>query len=600
MHGGNEDLDAIAFLGELNSEVYRAHPDVQTFAEESTAFPGVSRPVHAGGLGFGAKWDMGWMHDTLEYLARDPIHRGHHHGEITFRSVYAWSEHFVLPLSHDEVVHGKGSLLTKMPGDRWQQLANLRLLLGMQYAQPGRKLLFMGTELAPEREWDHEAALDWSLLGRPDHAGVTAWLRDLNAAYRGLGALHEGDEDPGAFQWIEHDNAAISVFTFLRWSADGTPLLVAINATPVVRPDHRVGVPRPGRWTELLNSDAEIYGGSGVGNLGAVTARREDAHGFGHAVDAHGAAARHRVPRAGGRPQPANTVTLGATVDDDGSTHFRVWAPHCALVAVRLRPGTDATRDVALTLDDRGYHEGTVEDAPAGTRYVFVLDGDRVRSDPASRFQPDGPDGPSEVVDHRWPWRDADFHPPAPADLVLYELHVGTFTSEGTFDAVVPELRALHALGVTAIELMPIAQFPGRATGATTASPRSPPRRATAAPTGCAAWSTRRTAAASPWCSTSCTTISDPRATTSPTSARTSPTATGRHGGTPPTSTVRAATRCARSSSRAPSGGPRDATSTGCGSTRCTPSSMRAPPPSWASSRTRSTTRGHGTGARAS
>src|SRR6478736_609164 len=189
VNGGREDLDAIEFLRALNTEIYRAHPDVQTFAEESTAFPGVSRPVHAGGLGFGAKWDMGWMHDTLQYLERDPIHRVHHHGEITFRSVYAWSEHFVLPLSHDEVVHGKGSLLTKMPGDRWQQLANLRMLLGMQYAQPGRKLLFMGTELAPDREWNHESTLDWSLLGRPEHAGVTAWLRDLNRLHRETPAL---------------------------------------------------------------------------------------------------------------------------------------------------------------------------------------------------------------------------------------------------------------------------------------------------------------------------------------------------------------------------------------------------------------------------
>jgi 1,4-alpha-glucan branching enzyme len=280
VHGGNENLDAIEFLRELNTEIYRAHPDVQTFAEESTAFPGVSRPVHAGGLGFGAKWDMGWMHDTLQYLERDPVHRGHHHREITFRTVYAWSEHFVLPLSHDEVVHGKGSLLAKMPGDRWQQLANLRMLLGMQYAQPGRKLLFMGTELAPEREWNHDDGLDWSDLARPDHAGVTAWIRDLNARYRAVPALHELDEDPAAFQWIEHDNASVSVFTFLRWDTSGNPVLVAANATPVVRYDHRVGVPRAGRWTELLNSDATTYGGSGVGNLGTVLTADDGAHGF--------------------------------------------------------------------------------------------------------------------------------------------------------------------------------------------------------------------------------------------------------------------------------------------------------------------------------
>jgi 1,4-alpha-glucan branching enzyme len=284
VHGGNENLDAIEFLHEFNREVYRAHPDVQTVAEESTAFPGVSRPVHLGGLGFGAKWDMGWMHDTLEYLSRDPVHRGHHHGELTFRSVYAWSEHFVLPLSHDEVVHGKGSLLTKMPGDRWQQLANLRLLLGLQYAQPGRKLLFMGTELAPEHEWNHEGTLDWSLADRPAHAGVAAWLRDLNTTYRACGPLHERDEDPAAFRWVEHDAAAVSVFTFLRWGTGPEPVLVAVNATPVVRYAHRIGVPTRGRWTELLNSDAEIYGGSGVGNLGGVDATDVPAHGFDHSV----------------------------------------------------------------------------------------------------------------------------------------------------------------------------------------------------------------------------------------------------------------------------------------------------------------------------
>jgi 1,4-alpha-glucan branching enzyme len=198
--------------------------------------------------------------------------------------VYAWSEHFVLPLSHDEVVHGKGSLLTKMPGDRWQQLANLRLLLGLQYAQPGRKLLFMGTELAPEHEWNHEGTLDWSLADRPAHAGVAAWLRDLNTTYRVCGPLHERDEDPAAFRWVEHDAAAVSVFTFLRWGTGPEPVLVAVNATPVVRYAHRIGVPTRGRWTELLNSDAEIYGGSGVGNLGGVDATDVPAHGFDHSV----------------------------------------------------------------------------------------------------------------------------------------------------------------------------------------------------------------------------------------------------------------------------------------------------------------------------
>ena len=279
IHGGNENLDAIHFLRELNTEVYRAHPDVQTFAEESTAWPMVSRPTDVGGLGFGFKWDMGWMHDTLQYLERDPIHRRHHHGEVTFRSVYAWSENFVLPLSHDEVVHGKGSLLGKMPGDRWQQLANLRLLFGAQFGQPGAPLLFMGSELGSPTEWNHDGELDWALLDQPEHAGIAAWVRDLNGALHRLPALHERDAEPLGFEWLESTDADESVFTFLRWSRAGEPVLVALNATPVVRTRHRIGVPRVGRWIEVLNSDARTYGGSGVGNLGEVTSSPVPWHG---------------------------------------------------------------------------------------------------------------------------------------------------------------------------------------------------------------------------------------------------------------------------------------------------------------------------------
>lgn len=279
--GGRENLDAIAFLKRFNEEVYRRFPDVQTFAEESTAWPGVSRPTYAGGLGFGFKWDMGWMHDTLDYFRLDPIYRKHHHHRLTFRGLYAQSENFVLPLSHDEVVHGKGSLLGKMPGDPWQKFANLRLLLGYMYAVPGKKLLFMGGELAQEREWNHEEELDWWHLDQPQHQGVRLWVKDLNRVYQGIKALHELDCEPAGFQWIVADDADSGVLAFLRHGQDPEEMvLVVAHFTPVLRHDYRVGVPKPGFWEELLNSDAEEYGGSGQGNLGVVWTEPVPAHAF--------------------------------------------------------------------------------------------------------------------------------------------------------------------------------------------------------------------------------------------------------------------------------------------------------------------------------
>jgi 1,4-alpha-glucan branching enzyme len=277
--GGRENLEAVGFLRALNSGIYADHPEVETIAEESTSWPGVSRPVDAGGLGFGYKWDMGWMHDTLEYFHQDPIHRRYHHGEITFRGVYAFTENFVLPLSHDEVVHGKGSLLAKMPGDDWQKFANLRLLYGYQFGQPGKKLLFMGAELAPWREWNHEGGLDWHLLDQPAHAGVGRWVGDLNRLYRTEPALHRLDTDPAGFEWVQVHEAEISVLSFLRLAGDGRPVLVVCNFTPVPRDNLLVGVPEGGSWTELLNSDAEAYGGSGYGNLGGVEAQPVPWHG---------------------------------------------------------------------------------------------------------------------------------------------------------------------------------------------------------------------------------------------------------------------------------------------------------------------------------
>jgi 1,4-alpha-glucan branching enzyme len=271
-HGGRENLEAIAFLRRLNQEVYGAFPDVQTYAEESTAWPMVSRPTYLGGLGFGLKWDMGWMHDTLEYVHRDPIHRRHHHNELTFRAIYASNENFLLPLSHDEVVHGKGSLLGRMPGDRWQQLANLRLLFAYQFAQPGKKLVFMGGELGQPGEWNHDGSIDWHLLDEEGHAGVHRLVADLARLYRDDEALHELDCDPAGFEWIDANDASSSVVSFLRRGLDGDPLAVVCNFTPLVRRNYRLGVPEGGRWDELLNTDATTYGGSGQGNLGGVEA----------------------------------------------------------------------------------------------------------------------------------------------------------------------------------------------------------------------------------------------------------------------------------------------------------------------------------------
>jgi 1,4-alpha-glucan branching enzyme len=280
VHGGRENLEALEFLRRLNTGIYADHPDVQVIAEESTAFPGVSRPVDAGGVGFGLKWDMGWMHDTLLYMGRDAVHRRHHHGELTFRGVYAFSENFMLPLSHDEVVHGKGSLLAKMSGDDWQRFANLRLLYGYQFGQPGKKLLFMGDELAQQREWAHDGSLDWHLLENPAHGGIQRWVADLNRLYRAQGALHERDTEPDGFAWGQPNEAETSLLSFLRMSASGSPLLVICNFTPVPRPNVLVGVPHGGFWSELLNSDALIYGGSGWGNLGGVEAQPVPVHGM--------------------------------------------------------------------------------------------------------------------------------------------------------------------------------------------------------------------------------------------------------------------------------------------------------------------------------
>jgi 1,4-alpha-glucan branching enzyme len=271
VHGGRENLEAIDFIKRLNQIVYEVFPDTQTIAEESTAWPMVSRPVFLGGLGFGLKWNMGWMHDTLEYFSKDPVHRKYQHDQLTFNLWYAFFENFLLPLSHDEVVHMKGSLLGKMPGDEWQKFANLRLLMGYQYTHPGKKLLFMGGEFGQRREWDHDQSLDWNLLEYPPHQGLQRWVRDLNHFYRNHPPLYEKDFTPDGFEWIDFKDADNSIICYIRKGANpDDEILIVCNFTPVSRQGYRVGVPREGFWQEVLNSDAKEYGGSGWGNFGGM------------------------------------------------------------------------------------------------------------------------------------------------------------------------------------------------------------------------------------------------------------------------------------------------------------------------------------------
>lgn len=278
-NGGRENLEAISFLQKVNNKVYERHAGVMTIAEESTSFPGVSHPVYSGGLGFGFKWNMGFMHDTLDYFKQEPIYRQYHHNDLTFGLLYAFSENFVLPLSHDEVVHGKGTLLMKMSGDDWQKFANLRAYYAFMWAYPGKKLLFMGQEFAQRAEWNENIGLDWHLTDYNSHAGVQSLVRDLNRAYADLPALHEKDCDATGFEWLIVDDATQSVFAWLRRGQDGAaPVAMIANLTPVTRSHYRVPLPHAGRWREVINTDAAIYGGTGVGNLGEVVAM-DDGHG---------------------------------------------------------------------------------------------------------------------------------------------------------------------------------------------------------------------------------------------------------------------------------------------------------------------------------
>jgi 1,4-alpha-glucan branching enzyme len=279
VYGGRENLEAISFLQEVNATAYKRVPGIVMIAEESTAWPGVTKPTHLGGLGFGLKWNMGWMNDSLSYMSHDPIHRQYHHHQMTFSLMYAYSENFLLPLSHDEVVHGKGSLLRKMPGDRWRQLANLRAFLALMWAHPGKQLLFMGGEFGQEAEWAESHELDWWLLDHPEHAGLQRLVTDLNRIYRDSTALWTQDSDPAGFEWIDANDAAGNVFSFLRWGSDGSVLACLANFSAVPHEGYRVGLPQSGAWTEIVNTDAIDYGGSGVGNLGVVESEDVAWHG---------------------------------------------------------------------------------------------------------------------------------------------------------------------------------------------------------------------------------------------------------------------------------------------------------------------------------
>ncbi|MBI5190415.1 MAG: 1,4-alpha-glucan branching protein GlgB [Nitrospirae bacterium] len=284
-YGGRENIEAVNFIRRMNEVLYERHPDIQMIAEESTAWPMVSRPAYVGGLGFGMKWNMGWMHDTLEYFSKDPVYRKHQHNQLTFSILYAFTENFMLPLSHDEVVYGKRSLKDKMPGDEWQQFANLRLLFGYMFTQPGKKLVFMGGEFGQWQEWDHESSLHWNLLDYPAHDGVRRWVRDLNRIYRSEPALHEKDFDHDGFEWVDFGDWESSVISYIRRGKDpADTVLVVLNFTPVLRTGYRVGVPHGGYWREILNSDSPDYGGSGQGNMGGVEAEDILCHGRLHSL----------------------------------------------------------------------------------------------------------------------------------------------------------------------------------------------------------------------------------------------------------------------------------------------------------------------------
>ena len=329
-YGGNENLEAIAFLRKMNEVAYQAAPGVMTIAEESTSWPGVSQPTYNGGLGFGFKWNMGWMHDTLHYIQEDPVNRSYHHSQMTFGLLYAFSENFILPISHDEVVHGKGSLLDRMPGDEWQKFANLRAYLGWMFAHPGKKLLFMGCEFAQVKEWNHDVSLDWHLLDQPNHKGIQSLVRDLNHEYAATPALHERDCEAGGFKWLIGGDTENSVFAFARFGAHGDVAVAVSNFTPVPRTNYRVGVPKAGFFKETVNTDAGTYGGSNLGNMGGVHSEEIGAHGEGQSIvlDAAAAIDAHPHLRVG---QAARSSRRSAASAASRAARPTRWVSSCVL-----------------------------------------------------------------------------------------------------------------------------------------------------------------------------------------------------------------------------------------------------------------------------
>lgn len=458
-YGGRENLEAIAFLRRLNESIGRTFPHAFTIAEESTSWPMVSRPAYVGGLGFAYKWDMGWMHDTLEYMSSDPIFRKFIHNKLTFRMMYAFSENFVLPLSHDEVVHLKGSLLGKMKGDEWQRFANLRSLYSYFWTQPGKKLLFMGGEIAQKGEWAHEGQLDWQALETgPYHIGIQKLVQTLNRLYQEKPALHELDTSPDGFQWIDCNDADHSVVVFFRRARSTDAIVIAaFNFTPVPRKKYRIGLPRGGRYHELLSTDAVEFGGSGMTGGGDFLAETRQHHNRPHSAEITipplGAVFYHHAGLA------VSEKPLGALYLGDERTGFRVWAPNAERVDVVLQSPQE--RRIALGREELGYWHGVVDGVLPGARYFYDLGTGTQRPDPASRLQPEGVFGPSEVVpsvpDPAFGWSGRPLH-----DYVIYELHIGTFTREGTFDAAIRRLPELKELGITALEIMPVSAFPGR------------------------------------------------------------------------------------------------------------------------------------------
>ena len=377
VYGGRENLDAVAFLQEMNATVYRHHPGAMTIAEESTAWPGVTRPTHLGGLGFGFKWNMGWMHDTLSYIGKDPIYRGYHHNQMTFSLMYAFSENFVLPISHDEVVHGKGSLWERMPGDPWNKAANVRALLAYMWAHPGKQLLFMGSEFGQAREWSEERSLDWELLGNPLHNGIKSMVGDLNRAYKDNTALWTRDNTPEGFSWIDANDASGNVLSFLRHGVDaeGNPTVLACiaNFSGGPRDDYRVGLPFAGRWREVLNTDAEIYGGSGVGNFGVVEAEPQVWHG-------RPASAALRLPPSGVLWLAPERTEPGQAADIGQATPVAAFAPEVVgdtTPAVTVPDSPAGLADMPeLTSGDGGIDDGTTAALGDDVDLAYTADDD--------------------------------------------------------------------------------------------------------------------------------------------------------------------------------------------------------------------------------